>query len=99
MSAPTPTPHDWFRPKLTALVAEAKADGIAQDVSVAVITDLMNGPLFAAGELQTNEGWNQDIGEPTELVNPNNPTSAEPNAADAVPDTMPFIGRNNSSWL
>jgi hypothetical protein len=96
---PTPIPHDWFRPKLAALVAEAASAGIARDVSVAVITDLINGPLFSAGEVETNEGWNQDIGEPTELVNPNNPASAEPNAADAIPDTMPYIGRNNAGWV
>jgi hypothetical protein len=94
-----PTPHDWFRPKLESLVAEAASAGIARDVSVAVITDLINGSLFSQAKLETNEGWNQDIGEPTELVNPNNPTSAQPNAADPVPEALPFIGRNNAGWV
>jgi hypothetical protein len=94
-----PTAHDWYRPKLEALVAEAASAGIARDVSVAVITDLINGPEFGAPVLETNESWNQDIGEPTEFVNVNNPVTAQPNAADATPDVMPFIGRNNAGWL
>jgi hypothetical protein len=63
-------PHDWFRPRLTALVAEAEAAGFAQDVSVAVITDLMNGPVFSAAPApEIDEDWNRDIGQPEGEVN------------------------------
>jgi hypothetical protein len=42
-----PTPgHDFLLPRLTALVAEAQAAGIAHDVAVAVLTDLITGPGF-----------------------------------------------------
>ena len=42
-------PHDWFRPRLSALVADAAKAGFATDVAVAVITDLINGPPFSVG--------------------------------------------------
>ena len=63
------SPHAWLRPKLTALVAAAADAGIARDVAVAVITDLINGPDFAAGAVRTEEGWNRDIGEPDAATN------------------------------
>jgi hypothetical protein len=64
-------PHDWYLPRLKALVAEASAAGFAPDVSVAVVTDLMNGPAFtSAAEDVADEDWNRDIGEPDALVNP-----------------------------
>jgi hypothetical protein len=66
---PPISPHDWLRPRLGALVAEAKAAGIARDVSVAVITDLINGPDFGVEPPAADENWNQDIGEPDYLVN------------------------------
>jgi hypothetical protein len=75
---PQISPHDWLRPKLDALVAEAEAAGIERGISVAVITDLINGPPFSAGAPETNEAWNQDIGEPDYMVNPNTPISDEP---------------------
>lgn len=76
------SPHDWFRPKLTALVAEAKAAGIEQDVSVAVITDLINSPPFNAAPVVDDETWNQDIGEPAYDVNPDTTISdGEPASA------------------
>jgi hypothetical protein len=62
-------PHDWFRPRLVALVAEARQAGFAQDVSVAVITDLMNGDLFTVAAPAPDEDWNRDIGEPDGAVN------------------------------
>ena len=63
------TPHDWYLPRLQALVAEAEKAGFAPDVSVAVITDLMNRPIFNAGEADTlDEDWGRDIGEPDEAV-------------------------------
>jgi hypothetical protein len=43
----TQTPaHKWLYPKLTALIAEAERTGIARDVAVAVLTDLITGPEF-----------------------------------------------------
>jgi hypothetical protein len=43
----TPTPaHAWILPKLTALMAEAEKAGIPQEVAVAVLTDLLEGPEF-----------------------------------------------------
>ncbi len=63
------SPHAWYREKLTLLMAEAEQAGIARDVSVAVITDLVNGELSRARPIKADEGWNQDIGEPDNLVN------------------------------
>ena len=45
----TRTPvHKWLHPKLTALIVEAEKAGIARDVAVAVLTDLITGPEFNA---------------------------------------------------
>ncbi|HTZ70233.1 MAG TPA: hypothetical protein VMB71_06235 [Acetobacteraceae bacterium] len=60
----TSSPHDWFLPRLRALVEQAAQAGIAPDVSVAVITNLINGPAFDAAPLETDENWNRDLGEP-----------------------------------
>jgi hypothetical protein len=38
--------HDFLLPRLTALVNEAVASGIAQDVAVAVLIDLVTSPVF-----------------------------------------------------
>jgi hypothetical protein len=79
-------PHDahaWWTERLKATVAEAKAAGIAQDVSVAVITDLINGPIFSPGPVEADEDWNKDIGEPEYMVNENQPIGSEP--TDASP--------------
>jgi hypothetical protein len=81
---PQASPHDWLRPKLSALVAEAEAAGIDRGVSVAVITDLINGPPFSASALETSEEWNQDIGEPDYMVNANVPISDEPTEIEGV---------------
>jgi hypothetical protein len=87
-----PSPHDWFRPKLTALVAEAAAAGIARDVAVAVITDLINSPPFNNAPVEDDETWNQDIGQPVGEVNPDTTISeGEPAAADA-PDLGGRLG-------
>jgi hypothetical protein len=66
------------------LVAEAAAAGIDRDVSVAVITDLINGPYFGTAPPAADENWNQDIGEPDYLVN----VTIAP-ADDSVTDAMP----------
>ncbi len=75
--------HAWWTERLRTAVAEAKAAGFAQDVSVAVITDVINGPAFNAGPVEADEGWNQDIGEPEYMVNENQPIGSEP--TDAIP--------------
>jgi hypothetical protein len=41
-----PVVHDWLRPKILALLAEAESAGIARDVAVAVLIDLMTGTDF-----------------------------------------------------
>jgi hypothetical protein len=84
--------HDWFGPKLGALVAEAEAAGFARDVAVAVITDLINGPQFNTAPLETDETWNQDIGEPDYMVNPDGTRATNAPDQTARPDPMPFIG-------
>jgi hypothetical protein len=38
--------HDFLLPRLTALVDEAEAEGIARDVAVAVLIDLVTSPGF-----------------------------------------------------
>ncbi len=45
MSTPV---HDWLLPRLEALVAEGVKDGMAREVIVAVITDIIEGPRFNA---------------------------------------------------
>ena len=64
---PDPSPHDWYRPRLQTLVAEAARAGFALDVSVAIITDLINEAPFNVGPLNTEEDWNRDIGQPADL--------------------------------
>lgn len=60
---PDITAHDWFRPKLVALLAEAAQAGYQRDVAEAVITDLINGAL-AASAPPPEDSWAQDPGEP-----------------------------------
>jgi hypothetical protein len=86
------SPHDWFRPKLTALVAEAAAAGIARDVAVAVITDLINSPPFNNAPVADDEKWNQDIGQPAYEVNPDATISEGEPAAAATPDLGRGLG-------
>jgi hypothetical protein len=59
--------HEWFEPRLVALLAEADAAGYARDVSQAAITDLVNGALAAAAPpASPDDDWARDIGEPAE---------------------------------
>jgi hypothetical protein len=70
-SMPDTDPFDWLRPRLSALVKDAEQAGIARDISVAVITDLINGPQFSPAPTDgvvDDENWNQDIGEPAEIA-------------------------------
>jgi hypothetical protein len=85
-------PHDWYRPHLQALVAQAAQAGFAADVSVAVITDLINGPEFSPGEPAADENWNQDIGEPataaSQIIDQDESSSAP---AIAIGEASEFI--------
>jgi len=45
MAEPAPV-HDFLLPRLTALVNEAEAAGIARDITVAVLIDLITSPDF-----------------------------------------------------
>lgn len=38
--------HDWVKPRLDALVAEAVAQGMDREVVVAVLTDIVEGPGY-----------------------------------------------------
>ncbi len=63
-------PRDWFYPKIEALVAEAEQAGIARDMTVAMVTDIINGPPFNVGpEPTADEDWNKDVGETDAMVN------------------------------
>jgi hypothetical protein len=62
-TSPHISAHDWFRPKLIALLAESAQAGYPRDVAEAVITDLINGPL-SANEPPPEDSWAQDPGEP-----------------------------------
>jgi hypothetical protein len=83
---------------LAALVAEAAAAGIDRDVSVAVITDLINGPLFAPPVPKPDDEWNRDKGEPDYMVNENAPLSAEPSIGAPVHNPLGHLGLNNQNY-
>ena len=51
-TTPTATPaHDWLRPRLEQLLAEAEGEGIERTVAVAVLTDLVTGAGFNPAHL------------------------------------------------
>jgi hypothetical protein len=80
-------PFDWLRPRLSALVEAAEQAGIARDISVAVITDLINGPQFSPAPPEGvvgDENWNQDIGEPAALAD-----ATIDRSIDVVDGTLP----------
>ena len=63
-------PRDWLFSKLEALVADAQQAGIARDLVVALVTDIINGPPFNVGAAPAaDEDWNKDVGEPDYMVN------------------------------
>ncbi len=71
--------HEWFEPRLLALLAEADKAGYARDVSQAAITDLVNGALAAAvPSSPLDDNWAQDIGEPVELAHAMPPKDSLP---------------------
>ncbi len=41
------SPDEWLTPRLLDLLVQAERAGIARDIAVAVIIDLMQGPQFA----------------------------------------------------
>ena len=47
MSTPV---HDWVKPRLDALVAEALKNGMQREVVVAVLTDIVEGPGYNRAE-------------------------------------------------
>ncbi len=48
----TDTPaHDWLKPRLEQLLADAEAAGIERSIAVAVLTDIVTGTGFNAGHL------------------------------------------------
>ena len=61
MTSSTPA-HDYMLPRITALVAEAIKSGIARDVAVAVLTDILTAPEFdtAVPDPQTDSAPHQD---------------------------------------
>jgi len=87
-----PSPRDWLQPRLVALMADAEAAGIGRDVSVAVITDLINGALSTAAPAPADEDWNQDIGQPDSAVNIAGP------GVD-VPEIDPLAGQGTRNPL
>jgi hypothetical protein len=92
--------HDWFRPRLLALLTEARRAGYGPDVAEAVITDLVNGPLAEDVPLApADENWAQDIGEPkaqaTEMPRSSSPLP-EPFGSEPIIDVLPNAGRRNS---
>ena len=89
----TPAPHAWFEPKLVALMAEAQQAGIARDVSVAVITDLVNGKLSAAVPAPQQTNPDQDIGEPDYMVNQGPYTTPDAAAAsNPIANPLDHVG-------
>jgi hypothetical protein len=63
-------PRDWLYPRLEALVADAEQAGIARELTVALVTDIINGPPFNVGpEPTADEDWNKDVGETDAMVN------------------------------
>ncbi len=94
----TLSPHEWLQPRLAALMDEAQQAGIARDVSVAVITDLVNGKLASATPTPADqglaeEGWNQDIGEPLTAVNGPPDTAPDQSSGEPMPNPLNHLGR------
>lgn len=51
----TGTPaHDWLRPRLDQVLADAEAHGIARDVAVAVINDIVTDVDFGSGHVASD---------------------------------------------
>ena len=71
--------HEWFKPRLEALLAEAAKEGYPRDVAQAAITDLVNGALAAAApDVPPDDDWARDIGEPADLAHEMPPKDALP---------------------
>lgn len=85
--------HEWYTPKLEALLAEADAAGIARDVSVAAITDLVNGKLSAPTPPPSEANPDQDIGEPDSAVH-RGPEAGMLSGGEGVPNPLDHLGHN-----
>ena len=48
--------HDWLRPRLQRLVADAEAAGIEREIAVAVLTDIITGEGFNPSHLAGDTG-------------------------------------------
>ena len=91
--------HDFMLPRLTALVNEAVATGIARDVAVAVLIDLVTSPRFdtaapdPAGDSEPHNLWNRGP-DSVVLVGGSSPTGPRPldaqDEADFVKPLSPF---------
>ncbi len=92
----TASPHAWFAPRLAALVAEAEAAGMARDVSVAVITDLVNGKLAAGVPSPEEANPDQDLGEPDYMV-PHGRDAGLSDTGEAVQNPLDQAGRRR--WI
>ncbi len=90
---PDPSPHAWLEPRLSALMAEAEAAGIARDVSVAVITDLVNGRLSAPLPPPSGENADRDIGEPDSAIHHGPASIPADAAANPISNALDHVGR------
>lgn len=75
---PTTPVHDWVKPRLDALVAEAVKSGMEREVVVAVLTDIVEGP-----------GYNQAVTTEADQLPPDGQTDPrqEPVPSSALPVT------------
>ena len=58
--------HDWLRPRLNALLAEAQKAGFERETIVATVVDLVTAPPF--DQLSTPEGSVSQAGLPDESI-------------------------------
>lgn len=77
--------HDFLLPRLTALVTDAVASGIARDVAVAVLIDLVTSPTFDTAapapdtDSEPHDIWKRGPGSVVLVAG----QAAEPPAVDA----------------
>ena len=88
--------HDFLLPRLTALVTDAVTHGVARDVAVAVLIDLVTSPQFdTAAPKPTDDSephmtWNRDSDSVT-LVGGVSPMAPLPlDARDEADFVKPF---------
>jgi len=92
--------HDFLLPRLTALVDDAVKTGIARDVAVAVLIDLVTSPPFNTVALDPNQDaatdprWNREPGGVV-LVHGVSPTGPTPPDARDEADFVKPMGWQN----